>query len=67
MNRLVATDHAPEHPAARGFADWTERRAVEYDAPELDGGRGLMSLWNHFLLEVEHGTHRDVLVMEDAS
>lgn len=33
-----------EHPAARGFAAWQDRRGFEYDAPELDAGGGNVPL-----------------------
>lgn len=51
-----------EHPAARGFAAWLDRRRFEYHAPEVDGGESIASLWQHWLLEVEHGSQHDELV-----
>jgi hypothetical protein len=37
-----------EHPAARGFARWAIANGYEWDAPDVDGGRSLGSLWHAY-------------------
>lgn len=44
-----------EHPAARGFGAWAERRGLEHDDPAVDGGRSLGALWDLWLAETAAG------------
>lgn len=40
-----------EHPAARGFALWLDRRRFEHDDPRGDAGASLGALWALWLAE----------------
>lgn len=40
-----------EHPAARGFAHWLDRRRFEHDDPQTDGGESLGALWALWVAE----------------
>lgn len=40
-----------EHPAARGFARWLDRRRFEHDDPAADNGESLAALWQLWLAE----------------
>lgn len=40
-----------EHPAARGFARWLDRRRLEHDDPRSDDGASLAALWALWLAE----------------
>lgn len=40
-----------EHPAARGFARWLDRRGFEHDDPAADHGQSLAALWQLWLAE----------------
>ncbi len=44
-----------EHPAARGFARWLDRRRLEHDDPQSDDGASLGALWQLWLAEHECG------------
>lgn len=39
------------HAAARGFADWLDRRGLEHDDPAVDDGASLGALWQLWLAE----------------
>ena len=53
--RARFAEHAPKHPAQRGYADWLERRGFEYDSPLVDAGRSHAALWHLWLCEHECG------------
>lgn len=48
-----------EHPAARGFAAWLDRRGFEHEAPEVDGAQSIAALWALWLAEHACGVAGD--------